>query len=46
MKSNDKWKPEKKKKGKKKKNKRKHDTFALLTKCGNLTTEYFSYNCY
>ena len=37
MKINDKWKPDKKKK---------KDTFALLTKCGNLTTEYFSYNCY
>lgn len=38
MKISDKWKPDKKKKRK--------DTFALLTKCGNLTTEYFSYNCY
>ena len=37
---------EKEKRKKKTKNKRKHDTFALLTKCGNLTTEYFSYNCY
>lgn len=33
MKTNDKWKPEKKKK--------KKDTFALLTKCGNLQQSTF-----